>query len=831
MKPFLHVLAEKVFESFFSVFEELHVILPSRRACRYFREYLSKVAQKPFLAPTILSLEDFVRKLNDLQEIDKVSAILELYTTYKQFDKNPDHTLEKFAPLGTAILRDFHLIEMNLTQQKAQEMFEYLQDAKAIDRWAERLGQDEPLTQKGLLSDYFNFWTYLSQTFWAFREKMLAQKKVYYGLMYRYVYENLERLSQKNRVEKIVFAGFGPMSGVEMSIIRYFKEEKKAVFYWDADDFYVSNPIHEAGEPFRKLTKSLQLPHDENEFGLNRKQIGTFPQEITFIQTTTTSAHAKLAGTLLEEIIQTYLQKNTLDQLKKEINYVGILLPDDSQLNPLLHSLPPFEPPIATMLNITMGMPITRSSVFTLIDACFSLQESLKTSKEGRVFFYHKNLLKILAHPFLQITEQQRKTSAVLKEEIQKNNKVYISIDWIKDVLQQSITTLEPLLEAILINWEGSYQQAIAQFFSIIRALRLLFDVQEGAETIFLDEFYRLLHQLKNELATQKEEITLFTFKQFFYEVLRSISVLFTGEPIAPIQIMGMLDSRNLDFQHLIILSCNEGILPTNKRTEAIIPYDIRRKYGLPTYEDEDSMVAYTFYRLLHKTPHITCLYTDPFGNKDLGEKSRFLLQVERELKNFSSVRLLHKTLVVRSELTSLSRTPVRKDEAVMKAVVEALQQGRSPSAFIAYLKNPLDFFYDHVLKLQEEKEVEESLDQRTFGTLLHETLEELLKPYLGKTLAKEEVAILSNKELIRKKMLEALDKDDRKNELKGMSLDEGRNYVLGKVCQRLIERFFQQEEEILPIHLVMMEKTMSSEITTQVPLLGKFTFRLSGVV
>jgi hypothetical protein len=837
MKPFLESLAQHLFQKYQHKLSDYHIVLPSRRACRYFREYLTKTYPQPLLAPSILSIEDFVVFLSDVKVLDKVSLLFQLYKTYRKFDKTPDHTLDKFAPLGTSILRDFNAVEMNLSYPRAIELFEYVEDAKAIERWGQELGKELSIPEKSVLSDYFSFWKYLTQTFITFRRELLNEKKAYHGLMYRYVYENISKLIKEKEVDFVIFAGFGQLSNVEIDLIGYLKREEKAEILWDSDEFYFTRFVHEGGSYLRKMAKRLQITPTDDEFGMLSKKIGTFSQKIEFIQTTTVVAQAKLAGTILENKLKENLTYNNQQKLENKINFLGILLPDEALLQPLLHSLPTqinvtqqdkqTDIQVANLLNITMGIQVQRSSIFTLIDLCFKLQESSKQSKDGFTSFYHKDLLKLLVHPFLLLTSQQRTVAHIIKEDVQKNNKVFIRQDTVWGLAQNDI-----LLKALLHSWEGNFQNAIQLFFEVIRIIQsLLEDDKESAELEFLREIYQLLHLLRKVLSSQQEVISLKIFKQFLLELLRELSVPFTGEPIAPLQIMGMLESRTLDFEHLIILSCNEGNLPTAKRIDSLIPHDIRVMYGLPTHQDEDGAVAYTLFRLLQRAKNITFIYADPFANKEVKEKSRFLMQIEEEFKEFPLVQIEKKKLRVESSLSNLSKQPVKKDEAVMQKVKEALMRGRSPSAFVSYLKSPLNFFYEHVLKLQEEKEVEESFDQRTFGTLLHGTLEELLKRFIGKNISEDDVnKILDDESLILQTIQQVVDDPKEKNELKGMSLVDGRNYVLAQVCQRLIYRFLSMEKSQLPIRLVMMEKHLKNQIELHLSENETFTFGLVGI-
>ncbi len=800
-EPFLQRIARLLLtEKGSEQLSDLLIVLPSRRACRYFKYYLAVVAQKPLLAPEVLSMADFLRLQSSLTSEDAITLLFRLYRVYKRFDKDPLHNLEKFVPLGMAMLKDFNLIDMNLAPEKAAELFEYLEEVKAIERWAEELGADQEL-KKGLsLDQYFKFWENLRQTYLHFRQELLAERKAYHGLAFRWVYDHLDELMPSFPYQEIVFAGFSQLTHVEFAVMQKLVAAQKARIFWDTDAYYAEGTTQEAGEYFRIFRKHYLADHPD----FHQRMIGSFRQEIEIIKTGEPITQVKW----LAQELQRQIPK--LGITAQSVNQIGILLPDESLLMPLLHSIPDVEidgKSLAELTNITMGLPFEQSGLFHWLELWFRLQ--LNTQRAAAVSYYHQDIWKLLSHPFAGISEKGRTESEALKKWFLESGKVYATPAELQNLLPAN-----SFFRLIFTYWEQDFAQAIASFLAFTQ--QIVPALQENGmqmELYYVQEFFKTIQRLQEVLLAEPEKIGLKTFRQFLFEILRAISIPFTGEPLGPVQVMGMLESRSLDFEHVYILSCNDGILPKRKSPDSLIPFDLRSRFKLPTYRENDASFAYTFYRLFHKAKKVTLVYSDPAAKPESGGMSRFLYQLLEEFKVFPQVTITEKTVGLEVAVQQLSGPQIAKDQVALAKIKEALTKGRSPSAISSYIYSPLQFYFDYVLKLSEETQIEENLDHRTLGTLIHETLDLLLAPATKDRHRIWEPAdfepFMANGFLLSRLHSVAANIA----ELKHMELSKGKNFLLAKIAERQMGVFLKNQQAEAPFRMVLAEEYLRHEM------------------
>lgn len=900
MPAFLEEVAQDLWNKYGSSLSDVHVIMPSRRACAYFRWYLSGVAKQTLLAPPILSMNDFVMQLSQLEPIDPITGVFKLYQSYRLFDKNPEHTLESFIPLGGALLRDFGMIDKNLNEEKASELFTLLDELKAIERWGEQLGED--IDKKQHLQDYFTFWRHTQGAYGHFRKQLLEEDIAYGGLIYRKVCDNLEQLLEERGVKQVILVGFNQMSRSEEEMLRQLIKLDKVTPYWDVEPWYIQHNQHEAGRFFRRYQRMglMELPEKSHKpsSGATSYQPEN-PPEIRMIRVTNRVAQAKLAGQLLQEILEKTIQEerekgNTSPDLTnligKRINHTAILMPDEALLLPLLHSLPnhidgkPVE--WGKLTNLTMGMRMYHTSLFSLIEAIFQMQERIDQEDEAvGTQIYYKDWNRIMSHPLIQMAAQELEwrevhgeplfsvntngEEALTQEERDaqrrerwidrlawspkwgkkiseqqelwlKQNRLYLSLKWLHQDEE-----LGNLYRLLFWSWEKTPEaaastassQALAYFRQLLGLLLDSFQryedyesflAEEGAsneeggqllayrfEKTFLLQFHQMLMKLEKLLDQQGEQLSLPIFKQFLLEDMQQLSVPFSGEPLSPIQIMGLLESRALDFDHVVILSCNEGVLPQSRSEESLIPFALRSDIGIPTYKESDSAISYIFYRLFHKAKTVSLVYMDVAGKSQVKEQSRFLTQIEAEWPN-ASIKQEQALVEDRGDESETFKQELAKTEAVQELLRKRLARGISPSAINAFVRNPLTFFSRYILRIEEARDMEETMSRSTFGTLVHEVLENMLgEGFLKKPLLPKDWHALSAdrakiEEEVKKVIREKLETDDHR----------GGNLVLKKVASRLIERFFQMQKEeqqeahgSTPMHIVSLEQGLTQEI------------------
>lgn len=861
-QPFLESIAKYLLATYKKDIHKLHVVLPTRRACLHLKYYLSAFAETTLIAPVIRSMEDFVAEVSSLEIADHLYLLFELYHTYKQFDKAENHNLEQFAPLGTVILRDFDMIDRNLADGK--KLFEYLADVKRIETWAEGLGESDELRKS--LDHYFEFWKYLKDTYLAFNKKLKQDGKAYSGLSFRWLAENATQLIESKQFEKVIFVGFNQLTIAEETFIRSLLHKGKAEIHWDMDKQYVADNLHEAGRYFRTYLKhETEKLTDEVFEPYVIKGIAENPKKIEIIGVNSRVLQTKVVGDLLDKMMQNIGNAGKQEAFKQSINHTAVLVSEESLLIPLLYSLPiGTETELQTgislkeHLNITMGLGIEKTPLFTLLKNFFRLQDNIKTDNNGKIAVYYKDLLRILRHPFIFYSAYKEPLQEFLRT-VQKENKIFIAFEdlyetveqtkvcsendksnGLKSVVQennglksvvQEENRLKSILQVLFRNWDKKVPNAIAQFFDVILLLDTILDKEKNLlEGEYLLKLYQILKRSHTVFGQQADLMTVNTFKQLFFETIKNTSVPFSGEPLAPVHLMGMLETHTLDFENVIILSCNEGVLPKGKLVNSIIPFDIRAMFGLPTHKETDASAAYTFYRLFHRAKNITLIYAE--GGSDDGmqmkEKSRFITQVQNEWKNLKNIEITERQITlplpVRLEnAQQIPKTPdiIAKIRKYLEGKIEdennnPTKGGITPSYINTYLQNPLDFFKKKVLNLKDPDEMQEWLEANTFGNLIHGYLEQLIEKnqLLGKSLTETDLQRMLKED---GELLQILDKILLQTAGKVVAT-RGKNMILKRVAQYLLKKFIAMQATQQSLNqIIAVERELKAIIPVEV--------------
>lgn len=804
MKSFLENVAEELYAELGDKIAEARIILPSRRACMYFKIHLAKIIKTNIFCPYIRSFEDFVYEIADVDLEDSITLLFELYQSYQQFDKK-EQSFEYFTPLGLTLLKDFNLIDKELLD--GDKLFLYLEEVKAIERWGEEYGIDISMRSEGFLKEYYQFWTYLRQTYFHFRENLLKKKKVYSGLAYRWVCDNFEKIKEINDTQTIAFVGFNQLSKAEYFIINKFSKLKKAKIYWDIDAYFIENPIHEAGEHIRQNIKKALISQSKNSFP---KHLGSQPKEIEIIAVNNSVSQAKLVGDILAKMTDNLLNDNKLEDFKKQINHTAILLPDEQMLMPLLYSLPQNPTTnIDELINITMGISLRDTPLFTLVENLFSMQSNILTIDENQKNIHFKDISRILYHPYLQFSQKNKQ----LLKRIQKENLVYVPIQKLHADSQNG-----ELYSLLFVDWGGDVHNCINYFYDLLAFLsKTLSEEIYKLDLQYLFDFYTLIKRLETTLKSQKS-MSILAFKRFLTNILSQQRVPFTSEPLRPIQIMGMLESRTLDFEQVIVLSCNETILPKAKSYDSLIPYSVKNEFSLPTHLSTDATFAYTFFRLFQRAKKITLIYYTEGKEGKVGEKSRFISQIENEFKHFDSIKITQKQLILQLPQIAKKAKKVQKDKRIIQKIEDYLANGGfSPSLMNVYIREPMAFFEKKILKIRQEQEVEEEMAANTFGSLVHKVIEKIFEPLVAKQITGSQMYELG---LDKDKNVERLIQDTINEDIGGILQERGKNYLLKKLSKHLITKYLRQEKEASTFTVLAQEKTLYAEI--ELTILGK---------
>ena len=754
MKPFLEKIADRLLRKFPTSMEGLAVVLPSKRSIVFLKHYLSQKIDKPIFLPEFYSIEEFIEELSGLQVLDNISLQFRLYQTYLKYPPQKTDSFDDFLKWSNVLLHDFNEIDRNLVDAKS--IYLNLKDVKELENWSV---EDWSLSEASLSvmqTDYISFFQGILPWYNHFNCSLLEERLAYQGMTYKLAANQINTVDIK--WNKVWFVGLNALTKSEQAIIDFLKKEDIARVFWDADVFYYNNPMHEAGGFLREQRERWSEIDFEGVGDYFNQPKDSFnvvacPKNIT---------QAKVAT----EIIKGF-EKSDL----KESN-TAIVLADEALLFPVLHNLPS----AIKQLNVTMGSPFKNSTLFAFVEVIFKLQ--INAIKYKRMAFYYKDIIDVVEHPyFSKIIDLNALTE--FKRFIIKDNIVFIS--------KNNITTFfkeNNLAKVIFSIWED-VDQALQTFTVIIEQLRLpLVDKKGSIESEVLATFFKSLTILKKLVAENKFEIELKTLQVVMQQLVAKETIPFKGEPLEGVQLMGILESRTLDFKNVIMLSVNEGKLPKGKSVNSFIPYDMKRYFKLPTYTERDAVFAYHFYRLLQRTQNITLIYnseTDDFGS---GEKSRFITQLLSEYKGEI------KDFVYKGEdLENSTASNISIENKDLASEIQAwAKKGVSPSAINMYNNCSLSFYYHYLAKIRVDDAVDEYADASTMGTAIHDALD---KAYpLGLL---NEQFIKDNTSFIIKDI-----EDNFVSALSEQGMKEGKNYLSLQIAQKLTADFLALEMQLL---------------------------------
>jgi ATP-dependent helicase/nuclease subunit B len=785
---FLEQTAKHLYQRYGAGVSGLCIVLPNRRGGLYLKKYLAQQIGETSWAPVIYSVEDFITRLSGLKLIEQTHLLFELYEVHKSVEGSKAQPFEDFISWGQQLLQDFNEIDNYLAD--AEQLFKYLDEARAISLWNL---DNRPLTD--FEKQYLHFYNSLYSYYQQLSARLLKQGLAYPGLIFREVALKIGEVDTANQWDKIIFAGFNALTAAEEKIIDTLVRSDRAELLWDADECWLENKQQEAGDFIRTWLKKWKQ-QEPRWIGNNLKnsEKNIFVTGVPFH-----IGQAKHTGHLLKAL----LDKN------EPSGEIAVVLMDEQLLMPLLASLPEE----LTDLNITMGLSLDQSPLFDLFDDIFRMHENVnrfsRAKEGGKIRFYHRDILKILDHPFIRrlADSVMKGNSFVLKElidSIRQGSRVFLDKDEITGTRTDLFTEKLSFLEPVFSQWNKP-SDALASLQIMIQELRDAFILSRAdtendgpsrrwqIEMEYLFAFSRILHQLSTLMETYHTLNKIETFHSLFTRLAGTTMLPFFGEPLKGIQVMGMLETRTLDFSTVILLSANEDLLPSSKTSPSYIPFDIRRDFKLPTHHQKNAVYGYHFYRLLQRAQNVHLLYNTEADELGGGEKSRFIKQIISELPDYNpGIRITEQVLstpLIKGEPYPAIIIP--KEGVVYEKLKEKAIKGLAPTTLNNYRQCPLKFYYQSIAGLEEQKELEDTIDPQILGQAVHEALHQLYLPYKNKPLTKEDLATM---------LSEADSAADQAflKKYKGSGLTFGKNLLLVRVAKILITRFLKSESILL---------------------------------
>ena len=753
MIPFLEKLADRLLQKFPDNMENIAIVLPSKRAIIFFKHYLSKKINKPIFLPDFYSIEGFIEDLSGLQVLDNISLQFRLYETYLRYPPKKEDGFDDFLKWSNVLLHDFNDIDRNLVDAKS--IYTNLTEVKQLESWSIEDWSFSHHNLTSMQTDYLEFFERMLKWYNDFTESLLKENLAYQGLAYKNASKNIEKLEIKWK--KVWFVGLNALTKSEQKVIDYLKKQNIARVFWDADKFYYENPLHEAGS-FLREQRGKWSEIDFKGVGDYYKQK---KQSFNVIACPKNISQAKVTA----EVIKSF-SKDDLEDSK-----TAIVLADESLLFPVLHHLPSE----VKELNVTMGSPLKDTILFNFIETFFNLQiHAIKYNKKS---FYYKDVIAFTEHPyFIKIAD--KKELEIFQDFIIKQNLIFITESNIEQVFKDDF-----IIELFTLSTSNN---DIIQILNklIERLKRHLVGKSASVDSEVLATFFNKITILQNLLNEHNFVLELKTLQIIMQQLIAKETIPFTGEPLKGVQLMGILESRTLDFKNVIMLNVNEGKLPKGKSINSFIPYDMKKYFKLPTYSESDSVFSYHFYRLLQRANNISLLYnseSDDFGS---GEKSRFITQLLEEY-NGEIKEYVYKA----SDLEVHNSDPIIiRNQGLEEKIKYWASKGVSPSALNMYNNCSLQFYYHYLAEIKIDSEIDEYADASTMGIAIHDALD---VNYPIGLLTENYITNQTNKILINiKKNFEEILSHD--------AMKEGKNYLSLQIAQKLTKNFLKLEKQLI---------------------------------
>lgn len=764
------------------------VILPNRRAGLFFAKHLGNLIEKPTWMPAIKTIEELFYDLAEAKPADSLTLLFELYEVYKQLHPSPE-SFDRFYFWGELMLKDFNDVDQFMVD--AKRLYHHLAEIKIMERdwayltehqielikafWKSFEGQGSRHQEK-----FLKFWEILFDLYDRFKASLRVSGYAYPGMLYREVVEKLSLLDRPKSHH--VFVGFNAFTKTEEVLVKHFVKAFDAQLFWDVDDYYISDRQQESGLFFRDYQKDTvfgptflkELPKDISRGELSLRSYAT-PLKIT---------QANLVGSILEQAGKNDAWEDTV-----------VILPDEQMLFPVLNSIPE----TVDRVNVTMGYPVKNTPVYTFLEAVLELQRYIKR-EDGTLLFYHKPVKDLLSSAYLR--RHKEKFCRDLVHDIIQNNLVYVP--------HSKLIGGGALFDLVFRSHQPG--DLLDGLQGLILELSEQLD-EKGLDRSYLFQCYRQLSRLKELFQQRNLDLNLDIVVRIFRQMFREVRLPFEGEPLEGLQVMGVLESRNLDFRRVIICNMNERSFPPGGSMNSMVPFNLRKAFGLPVQEQNDAIYAYTFYRLLHRAEEVHLIYTTSAEQGKASEKSRYIYQVMEELGLPEKERQEETVFVPVDASVGVDITIHKTPEvlSIMDRYVFSEQNQTpvafSPSALNAWLDCRLKFYFQYIAELSEPNEVNEEVDAAVFGNLVHGAMENLYVGFIDRkqrrTVEKDDFAALEDfispaiERSIRKQYF--LDENDR------IKLT-GQLAIARDVLQKYILQILRLDKEAAPFEIISLE-------------------------
>ena len=774
MKAFLKIVAKDMLEKYGTDMSDIAVVFPNKRASLFLNSYLAQLARKPIWTPTYITISDLFRRHTDLKVADPIKSICDLHKTFVKCT-GIDETLDHFYGWGQLLLSDFDDVDKNMVD--AKQIFANLSDIHELDDVSYLTDYQKQMIKKffsnfsddhnsELKKRFLQLWCHFYDIYVEFNKRLAQQGLAYEGALYRNVANN-ENIAFRHK--KYLFVGFNMMQKVELNLCDRLMKQGKAAFYWDYDQYYMDGN-NEAGHYIRQY-----LPYYPNELADYPQQEiynnMTKNKDITYISAPTENIQARYVNTWLKENGRYKMGRN-----------VAIVLSDESLLQSVIHSLPPE----VGSVNITIGYPLQQTPFYSLIQQLIQLQ-GIGHPKFSDTYRLHYVLI-ALRHPYTRYISEKYTD---LQNKLNEQKRFYPSREFLSMDGDEGLSLLFRDLEGTnapkgtdkergtdkekdTASQDEYNKKLITYLLDVLRTIGI--HAKKLEDPLFHESLYRtytLLNRLQDLIMAGDLQVDIITLERLIQQLIQTTSIPFHGEPAEGIQVMGVLETRNLDFDHILVLSCNEGKLPKGVNDSSFIPFTLRNAYGLTTVENKVAIFAYYFHSMLQRAHDITLTYNNATEDGQSGEMSRFMLQMMVE----SQHSIKRRTLTAGQKPLRPAYNEEQKTDEVM-AVLDDIKM-ITPTFLNTYQRCQKQFYYKYVKGLLEPDEIDEDeVDNKIFGNIFHRAAELFYYTFASK----EDIAVddRGKQRLIHPIVISA---GDLNNALKDSSL-----------VYRLVDQAFREE-------------------------------------
>ncbi len=716
---FIQNLAKDIIQKHPADFEGVCMVFPSKRSGLFFKKELAKQKVQTFWAPEIITIDIFIESVSGLRVIDPLEQLFELFEVHKELNFQPQLSFDRFVDIGKIILADFNDIDMALAD--ANSLFTNVAEHVALGNWdLERTGT-EKLTEK-----YLSSYADLEKYYQAYQERLLKQGKAYQGLVYRYIKNAIEtgvELQFESSIQQwshVYIAGLNALTRAERFLFDWLRQKKVVEVYFEAEAQMIHDYDQESGLFIREFHKK------ENEFKWVSDHVSDSTKDITTYSLNGHIAMARLVGEL-------FLRNERLSSDSQ----TAIILADEGLLMPVLESLPARVGDV----NVTLGFPLGLTSFMSFSEQLFGMQK-LASMRGGARHFYFKDVMKVLTNPIIMAMFGNEDFFKEISETLVKSNEV-----WIKESRLQSLMSTSDAPGAfnlVFRNWNAHPVLSVDFLTHCLKSYQERMELTKKTDDVLVEQMYFFktsITKLKGYLNSYSTDISLESIRRIFKHVVSKIQVPFSGEPLAGIQIMGLLETRMLNFKNVVFVSVNEGVIPSKGGSQSFLPWNLRNAFKIQTHQDRESIFAYHFYRILSQAENIHLIYDSSTSGVGSQEKSRFVRQIEQEWPQRSKhIKFENKIGIFEDDKIERPNQIEKTPEVIANIKKYLSERGLSPSALNTYVESPIDFYYGNVLAIRAPEEVEENLEHNTFGSIVHDCLEKFYIPFTQQVLSAEKL-------------------------------------------------------------------------------------------